>query len=122
MRVSSSLSLSHKQQLDSGSDISLHNYDHKSSKSNLKDRISDMFKRPTSMVRNDSEDGNNESDQRHSYSNRNTPNLSRHASPVTSRSIQVSLSVSLSSSIRLIRVSDAYRKKFDLYLDEQWHV
>lgn len=79
------------QQIDSGSDISLPNYDHKSSKSNFKDRISDMFKRPTSISRNDSDDGNIESDQRNSFSNRNTPVLSqRHASPVTSRPVQVS--------------------------------
>lgn len=71
------------QQLDSGSDISLGNYDHKTSKGNLKERISDMFKRSSSVSRQDSEEMLDASARSASaYSNRNTPVLSpRHPSP-----------------------------------------
>lgn len=72
------------QQIDSGSDISLGNFDHKSSKSNLKERITDMFKRAPSAARQGSDDALDSDNRNASYSNKNTPVASRRlASPAT---------------------------------------
>lgn len=76
--------------------MSLVSCDHKSSKTNLKGRISDMFKRSASQSRNDSEDM--DSDAKSSvYSKSNTPNLSsrQNRSPATMKPIQVSAQLSL---------------------------
>lgn len=78
--------------------MSLLNYENpKSSKTNLKGRISDMFKRSASLSRNDSEDAAVDLDTRTgAYNRTNTPNLSsRHKSPATIRPVQVSEQLSL---------------------------
>ncbi|XP_031627694.1 myosin heavy chain, non-muscle isoform X3 [Contarinia nasturtii] len=86
------------QQVNSDSDISLVNYDYKSSKTNLKGRLSDMFRRSASASRNDSEDGGgggstvtvDSSNKTGAYSRSTTPNLSsRQKSPATIRPVQI---------------------------------
>lgn len=78
------------QQIDSGSDISLGNFDHKSSKSNLKERITDMFKRSPSVARQNSEDALDSDNRNSGYSAKNTPVSSRRlASPATATATAV---------------------------------
>lgn len=82
-----------EQQINSDSDISLVNYDYKSSKTNLKGRLSDIFRRSASLSRNDSEDG---ADKAGANSRSTTPNhSSRHKSPATIRPVHVSVQLSL---------------------------
>lgn len=102
-------------QMNSDSDVSLVNYDYKSRKSNLKGRLSDMFRRSASLSRNDSEDGATiESDNRHSratgaYSNSSTSNLStsRHKSPATMRPVHIRSSSASPQPPRVVSVAEA---------------
>lgn len=111
-----------QQQVNSDSDISLVNYDYKSSKTNLKGRLSDMFRRSASLSRNDSEDGAAiESDNRNSkatgaYSRSTTPNLSssRHKSPATIRPVQVSVQLSLAVRTNIERSKKAHTPEFSI--------
>lgn len=111
-----------QQQVNSDSDISLVNYDYKSSKTNLKGRLSDMFRRSASLSRNDSEDGAAiESDNRNSkatgaYSRSTTPNLSssRHKSPATIRPVQVSVQLSLAVRTNIERRKKAHTPDFSI--------
>lgn len=77
--------------------MSLSNYDHKHSKTNLKERLSDMFKRSASLPRNANDDGrpidsDNNSRSNHiagAYARTSTPNQSSR--PKSSmRPVQVS--------------------------------
>lgn len=92
------------QQINSDSDISLVNYEYKSSKTNLKGRLSDMFRRSASLSRNDSEDGAAIESDRNSRSRAangansrsTTPNLSsQQKSLATIRPVNVSVQLSL---------------------------
>lgn len=87
--------------------MSLVSCDHKTSKTNLKGRITDMFKRSTSQSQNDSEDM--DSDTRNGvYSKSNTPHLSsrQNRGHSTMRPVQVSVQLSLCPRVRIRATQD----------------